>query len=268
MSSPTLTELARQVSRSDLKNRDVQGALYDRLQDVRGRMASEHGELCGFLDAAAILVRSLAHLDEGGTEEVREIVKRIVEIVSASSAQSSTDTADSTAQPAPDTTSAPDVGLRTLNEMALGQVLVQLGLVSTSDVGYALEYGARSQKRLGESLVELGLATDEDIAQALRLKHALGTATPPASTPAASKKRPSAVESILLGEILVHLGKIDRKALAAALDLQRTQGVRLGDALVELGWASWSDIAEGLRAQEERGGSSERGSSETVVELE
>jgi len=262
MSSPTLNELGRQLSRSDLRNRDVQVELFGRLQDERARIAGQHVELCGLLDAASILVRSLAHIDEGGTEEVREIVTRIVRIVSACT--SAVPGARATAAPIPEQ-DIPDAGLRKLNEMALGQVLVQLGLVQVQDVERALQHSLTSGKRLGESLVELGRASEADIDQALRLKRALATAS---ASPAHKGKRPSAVQSILLGEILVHLGKIDRKALTEALDLQRKQGLRLGDALVELGWASWSDVAEGLRAQEERGGSSERGSASSVIHLD
>jgi hypothetical protein len=262
MSSPTLNELEHHVSRSDLRSRDVQGELLGRLQDERTRIAGQHVELCGLLDAASILVRSLAYIDEAGTEEVREIVTRIVRIVSA---YTSTVPGVRTIAAPIAKQELPDAGLRNLNEMALGQMLVQLGLVQVEDVERALRHSLTSGKRLGESLVELGSASEADIGQALRLQRALATAC---ASPALKGKRESAVQSILLGEILVHNGKIDRKALAEALNLQRKQGLRLGDALVELGWASWADVAEGLRIQEERGGSSERGSTSTVVHLD
>ncbi len=262
MASASLIELAVQLSRSNLKNRDVQCLFYDRLQQERARISDENGELCGFLDAAAILVRSLSYLDEEGAAQVRDMVSRIVELVSTFS-PADTATPQRVHEPP-----VPDPGVQTLNEMALGDVLVQLGTVSAADVERALAHRLATGMRLGESLIALGLAAQEDVAQGLRLQRALSRAAVQARAKPSSEERSSAVHEILLGEILVRSGKIDRQALERALKLQRERGERLGDVLVELGLITWADVAEGLRIQEERGGSSERGTSETIVQFE
>lgn len=48
----------------------------------------------------------------------------------------------------------------------------------------------------------------------------------------------------LIGEILIEQNKITREQLAEALELQKQKGIRLGSALVELGYIRESDILE------------------------
>ena len=52
-----------------------------------------------------------------------------------------------------------------------------------------------------------------------------------------------------LGKILIQAGLLTPQRLEECLDLQRTQGKRLGQILVELGYASELDIALSLARQ-------------------
>ena len=78
----------------------------------------------------------------------------------------------------------------------------------------------------------------------------------------------SPVQAILFGEILLRSGKIDQGQLDRALALKAENGARMGEALVELGAITWADVSEAVHVQESLGGSSERGSDVTIVELD
>ncbi len=261
MTPAALSELATQLSRSNLMNREVQSLLHDRLILERNRMAGLCLELSGFLDAAAILLRSMQYLEGEDAREVGDMVARIVGLVSGSAER------EAPSHGAGDASAAETQGIQTLNDMALGEVLLQLGLVKAEDVERALERMVKTGARLGETLVELGLVSLEDVEQGLRLQRALAQAA--AHRPSEPEHEPpSPVHAILLGEILLRLGKIDRLELEQALELQREEGLRIGDALVELGAITWNDVADALRLQGKHGGSSDRGASMTLVRFD
>ncbi len=261
MARASLNELATQLSRSNLMNREVQSLLHDRLILERNRMAGTSLELSGFLDAAAILLRSMHCLEGTDAQDVKDMIARLVGLVSGSASR------EGSSEGPADEFAAADQGIQTLNDMALGDVLLQLGLVKADDVERALERMVSTGARLGETLVELGLVSIQDVEQGLRLQRALAQAA--AHRPSEpERERPNAVHAILLGEILLRLGKIDRLELEQALELQREEGLRLGDALVELGAITWNDVADALRLQGKHGGSSDRGASMTLVRFD
>ena len=49
----------------------------------------------------------------------------------------------------------------------LGQILVELGVITDSDVTESLEYAKKNSLRIGEAVVNLGFASEEDLVKAL-----------------------------------------------------------------------------------------------------
>lgn len=52
----------------------------------------------------------------------------------------------------------------------LGEILVELGVITPAQLAEAASVAARDRKSLGMTLVALGLATDEDIDKGLSVK--------------------------------------------------------------------------------------------------
>lgn len=173
-----------------------------------------------------------------------------------------------------------------LNDMVLGQILVEMGHVGEDDVTHALRHQVRTGQPVGQSLVTLGLTTAELVEDALRLQESLraslaragapepvapAASSPPAPTPDASPRdagpdpssagasdepqespvaRALGMEAdALLGEILRRTGAVGATDLALALDAQRGSGRRLGDVLVDQGACGWQQVEEARELQ-------------------
>jgi hypothetical protein len=267
MTDTTLKHLAAQLVRSNLRNPEAQELIHHRLLGARDRIAAIDKNLSGCLDAAAVLTRSICKIDDGAAEELQKMVVRLVKLVSETCERldqpegSSEDGAQ--LSPAP-----PEEGLQTLNELTIGGVLVQLGLVTEQQVDAALQVSMGTSDRLGDVLVKQGLVSRVDVerAQGLRMAMSQTKPTEPAEKEPATDLGP--VQAILFGEILLRSGKIDQEQLDRALALKAENGARMGEALVETGAISWQDVSQAVHIQESLGGSSERGSDVTIVELD
>jgi type IV pilus assembly protein PilB len=60
---------------------------------------------------------------------------------------------------------------------------------------------------------------------------------------------PAELKGRKLGRVLTKLGKTTRERVHEALEVQKTRKLRLGELLVELGYCSVTDVAEGLAGQ-------------------
>jgi hypothetical protein len=56
----------------------------------------------------------------------------------------------------------------------------------------------------------------------------------------------------LLGEVMIKMGIVSRVELDRALEVQGATGMRIGEALVELGTATWDQIQKALQHQEDQ----------------
>lgn len=263
---PDLQDLADQLARSNLRNVDVQNLVHDQLLGMRSRLKTSDENLIGPVDAAATLVRSLDALDVETGDEVRNLIVKLVSLVSDACGRRGIPSQVGTPQATP--SSVTNAGLSTLNDMALGDVMVQLGLVTQDQVDTALIEMTRSGRPLGETLIQIGASTAEDVQRGLNLQHLLSKADPSKSSAGQRPPASETIHAILLGEILVRMGRITHPQLEQALRLQQEDGMRVGEALVELGMVTWADVAEAVRVQDMRGGSSERNADETIVRLD
>ncbi len=95
-------------------------------------------------------------------------------------------------------------------------------------------------------------------------QQARGRSGAPAPKPRAGKGRPAAkpdaassgkgvsdlVNDMFLGQILLRRSYVDEEGIQRALALQRKQGVRFGEALIQIGAATREQVVEGLNYQD------------------
>ena len=117
-----------------------------------------------------------------------------------------------------------------------GDLLIELGLVTESQVQEALALQSLTGSRVGESLMSLGYVTRVQLQRALSI--ALG------------QGRRVALDRPPLGEILVGLKYLDPGRLDEALVLQRKDGRKLGELLVALGACTHQQVYEALGLQQ------------------
>jgi len=226
-----LDELASRIASAPLHDELVLEGLHQHLRSFLACDAGWNERLRGYLDAASALMRSVTHLADARAEEVRGMLVRLLRLAHDEGATSDGRSAvDSIAPALPSVTSA--AGLATINDIALGELMVELGLIEPEQVDEALRRQVRTGKPFGETLIELGCST-EAVQQCLELQEGLA--------------RP--IQSIYLGEALIAMRKIDRGQLEQGLAFQKRRDVRLGAALVALGFVTWPEVNEALAAQ-------------------
>ncbi len=118
----------------------------------------------------------------------------------------------------------------------LGALLLMTGKVSSAQLDFALEEQKVTGEKLGNILVKMGLLTENQINSVLRFQQNQESVDAPA-TP------------LRLGEILISTGYITRKQLADALEKQQISKKKLGEVLVEEGYAHLHQINRGINLQ-------------------
>lgn len=160
----------------------------------------------------------------------------------------------------------PGGGSEFVRKGLMGEILVELGVISAEDLRQALDEHRRAGPgaRLGDILTHMGLVTDEQVFAALEQQYERrgGKAPRPPAPEAAGEpeSRPSSgsefVKKGLLGEILLELGLVTPESLKRALDEQKrspdTQ--RLGAILLRLGIVTRDQIFVALETQARRKG--------------
>ena len=170
---------------------------------------------------------------------------------------------------------SPRDGLGVINDMLLGEILLQMGSVSDEDVSNALKTQNEKGIRFGEALVENGAANRQSVETALRLQNHLRQAAagpadsngaaakapdPPASLPTPKnedpdeivkeiKSRLATINEMHLGEILIRMAAITREQLEKGLELAQSKEISIGEALVQTGAATWEQVNTGVAIQ-------------------
>ena len=252
--SVDLKDLCSQLDRCNLQNAEIRELMLARLRGERDRMKHAGGPLWTYLGAAAVLVRSVDLLPAEEADEVQAITRRIVALVAKNSEREQLRThgrATSTGA------KASPSALKTLNSMALGGMMIELGFLTEAQVSEALDEARTTGRRFGETVIKNGMATIDAVDQALALQRAMVGAGPARDTgvepealdaPGARSAHGSADQARerRLGELLMERSKIDRQGLERALELQRQTGKDLADVLVETGMASEDDVLAAL----------------------
>jgi hypothetical protein len=125
----------------------------------------------------------------------------------------------------------------------IGELFVERGLVSQSQLLVALELQQETGQQLGQVLVERFGVQRGELAKVVAEHWArMGESREDATTRASESWRQ-------LGEILVSRGFVTHEQLQQALDRQRQTGERLGEALVGQGVLSKFELAGSLAEQ-------------------
>jgi len=247
MAHSKLKDVAGTLVRASLRSLETRKIVIHGLLAERDRLKAEMEEsLAGLLHASAVLAKSSHDLSEEAVEHVQKVVLSLVRLVASIQRE---DEDDSGVE-------------KNLGDLALGGLLVQLGFVGASDVKKAMK--SAGGRRLGEVLVDAGLVCREDVERAATLQQSLSAA----KNPHRKRDAEEAAGVVRLGHILLRNGVIGKKELDEALELQSRTGVRIGEALVELGHATWGQVTDAVMEQARHGGSTRGTLDETVVQLD
>jgi len=144
-------------------------------------------------------------------------------------------------------------------DRGLGQALVQAGLITETQLEEALRLQREAGGELAQVLLQLGFVTKEALEQHMNTGRATDAAAagsadaeqvqPAAVQEAAVAAPPAAPGRKLFGQILIESGRIDEAQLQEALQLQRIDGIRIGEALVRLGYISDEIVYQTLATQ-------------------
>jgi hypothetical protein len=118
----------------------------------------------------------------------------------------------------------------------LGALLLMTGRLTSEQLDFALEEQKATGEKLGDILVKMGLLTENQVNSVLRFQQNQEVADSP-STP------------LRLGEILISTGYITRKQLTDALQKQQLSKKKLGEVLVEEGYAHLHQVNRGINLQ-------------------
>jgi hypothetical protein len=117
----------------------------------------------------------------------------------------------------------------------LGVLLLQSGRITNEELDHAIAEQKRSGERLGAILVRRGHLTEQQLFRLLDFQRNQGVDAP---------------GPLRLGELLVGAGRITREQLDAALRKQAGSGKKLGEVLIEEGYAQPGHIRHGMRLQQ------------------
>ncbi len=118
----------------------------------------------------------------------------------------------------------------------LGELFLRAKRITPQQLDLALEEQRQTGEKLGEILIKKGFIAEKELDAVLAFqKHQSGEA------PASGKFR--------LGEILVAAGHITRDQLEDVLDRQRLSRKKIGELLIEAGYAQPHHISHGLELQ-------------------
>jgi hypothetical protein len=143
----------------------------------------------------------------------------------------------------------------------LGTLLVDEGLLTHTQLEFALAEQRRTGRFLGQIVVDFGYVSAFSLARMLAAQHGVElsapTGEPSASAePAVGDDRDDASPAVAsqtvwrpLGKLLVESGTITKAELEQAISEQRRHGKQLGQILVERGSLSGIDLARALAEQ-------------------
>ncbi len=119
----------------------------------------------------------------------------------------------------------------------LGELLLEVAKISENDLEEVLSVQKISGRKIGEILLEKGLITEKELKAVLLFQKI--------------QEEKHAPEKIKLGELLLSLNVITQKQLESALKIQRNNPEKkLGEILIESGYAKKDDIERGLKLQQ------------------
>jgi len=119
----------------------------------------------------------------------------------------------------------------------LGALLLQAGSISEEQLEQALAEQRKSGEKLGEVFVRLGFLTERQLDALLEFQHGQECGSDSAGP-------------LRLGDILVSSGHISREQLDRALRKQTSTRKKLGEVLIDEGYAQPQQVTHGIQVQQ------------------
>jgi len=244
---------------------------------------------CECLDGAMLLLTYMAHMGDVGGREILEIIERLLRSAHDALLDPDGATNATVMTPGRGHVIASNGsdGAAVLEDMLLGEVMLKRGMILSDHIDDALRVSQAARIQFGQALVKIGAATPDQVEEGLkyqdhcrRLAHGdTGSRTtgpldvaggapgsglrlqsdgPSAGGPSAGAGADADVDpndklrlisEILLGDLMVQNEIITQDQLEVALRDQRATGLRLGEMLVSLGYATWPDVDYGIQLQ-------------------
>ncbi len=281
---PEVTALVRSIARSNPDDSREQAVSLERVQELRAAIPDTAPVApAGCLDAAAVVLELLSRSGPIQRQDLLDAVYRLIQMVE----QNWSDVLDTgeasvsmpklvvgvaasshqTAAAAPAASEETELQLGvpgdtpTINDMVLGEILIQLGFVSRDDVGVALgDQVSNPEQRIGRILVDSGNVTLAQVQSGVRLQAHLRSAAAAeaeelrsASDQPGERDLPPAPDTLtrdmLLGEILSEMEMVNKEQLVKAIGLKNSSGIKIGEALIEIGAATQAEIDYALDVQ-------------------
>ena len=121
--------------------------------------------------------------------------------------------------------------------MLLGELLIKAKKITAEQLDLALQEQNSTGRKLGEILVHRGLLLENELETVLAFQKS-------------QRSEITVYEKLRLGELLVTTGQISRDQLADVLKRQKVSKKKIGELLVEAGYAEPGHIHHGLMLQE------------------
>ena len=277
MPLPEDSALSRRIADALVDDGYERQAILDRLLELRDCLQQAGVDtLVRRLDAAAVLLEGLGEMESVSADAILRILHELVVSVEAQISTESVEAAQPTkgapAPPSPsqllDAEHRADAAPHQ-DETLLGQILKNMGIVTSAQIEQATELQTQTRLRIGDALVRIGATTTKQIRRGLRIQHHLRHGTMPKASPSAPRApvpetavEPSKrtergrssdlrlISDALIGEIFMQLGYATPAEIEAALSIQRAAGVRLGEALVQMGTVSWDQVKHAVETQQ------------------
>lgn len=248
MSLARFQEIVQRLTEADTWDQDALAKVGEELGELEELVAQlKRPDLDGLLDGAILLVGLVPRLDPIEAEDCQRMVVRLVQIALRRLKALKNARMKDLARRKARAKEPPRPG------MALGDVLIQLGFITPEDLEIALVQAAERGCMLGEALVAMGKVEREDVARAVFLQKSLQPAKKksPEGEEDADGKQQEGVNDILLGEALLRRGWINPEELLAALRFHEERKIRIGSALIQLGYSTREQVQQALSWQTE-----------------
>ena len=171
MSFAGLERLNAEIAGADPHDSHAQMVIFERIVQLRNEMERAHAsDLAAYLDSAACLTDYLVQIGGMTPEDVKDIVSRLVKKVTGAFENPSLDSGAVSAQPP-----APELSPEQVQEMIdkqvdqdlLGEIMVQMHLVTRKNLDRALVTQRATDMRIGEALISIQACTWEQVNQGM-----------------------------------------------------------------------------------------------------
>ena len=175
MSFAGLERLNAEISGADPHDRQAQTVIFERIVQLRNEMERAHAsDLAAYLDSAACLTDYLVQIGGMTPEDVKGIVSRLVRKVTEAFDNPSQASDSLSAQPG-----VPELSPEQVQEMIdtqvdqdlLGEIMVQMHLVTRKNLDRALVTQRATDMRIGEALVSIQACTWDQVNQGMAAQH-------------------------------------------------------------------------------------------------